>query len=97
LVIVYIEIPIDRNSKRSKLDACVSADGAAMRPFIIVNRVTLDPELILAGYTSDVVLLVHQPHSFMARNLFNKWAKEVFFQLYHLNDCNRTIIRRRSS
>jgi hypothetical protein len=74
-----IEFPVDRNSKRSTLFACVSADGLAMKPFIIVNRLTLDADLLLAGYTSDVVLFVHQPHSFMTRQLFHKWAEEVFF------------------
>jgi hypothetical protein len=74
-----IAIPVDRNSKRFTLTACISADGQAMKPFVIINRVTINQKLLLAGYGPDVVRFVHQPHSFMTKRLFEKWTHEVFF------------------
>jgi hypothetical protein len=74
-----IDIPIDRNSKRSTLTACISADGAAMKFFIIVDRVTIDDQLRIAGYTPNFVKFVYQENAFMTKFLLDIWAKEVFF------------------
>jgi hypothetical protein len=32
-----IPVPIDRHSKRSTLTGCVSADGKALKPFVIID------------------------------------------------------------
>jgi hypothetical protein len=74
-----IPLPIDRNSKRSTLTACISPDGLALKPFVIIDRVTIDDQLLIAGYTPTVVKFVFQENAFMTKLLFDKWALEVFF------------------
>lgn len=73
-----ISIPEDRNSKRSTLVGCISADGNSFKPMIIVHRKTIDSDIKLAGYTEDRVLFACQEHGFMTTKLFNQWAKQIF-------------------
>jgi hypothetical protein len=40
-----VPVPVGRHSKRSRLTACVAADGHRMKPFLIVQRVTAEAEL----------------------------------------------------
>ena len=50
-----IKIPKDRNSKRVSLVGCIAADGEALKPMLIIPRKTIESELALYGYNSNVV------------------------------------------
>jgi hypothetical protein len=74
-----IPVPVDRNTKRSTLVACITADGFRFKPFIIVDRVTAEKELPMYGYHARNVALNFQENAYMNTPLFEKWAHEVFF------------------
>jgi hypothetical protein len=73
-----IDIPLSRNCKRHTLTACIAGDGSVMKPYLIVNRKTIDRSLILKGHGNRNVMFVHQSHAFMTRALFDIWMKEIF-------------------
>jgi hypothetical protein len=72
-------IPVDRHTKRSSLAACICADGSSMKPFVIIDRLSIDERVVLAGYGPRVVEFVHQKNSYMTSLLFEKWADDIFF------------------
>jgi hypothetical protein len=74
-----IKVPKDRNSKRSTLVACISGDGSALKPLVIVHRKTYEQEVFLYGYNSRNALFAYQENSFMTTVLFEQWADEIFF------------------
>jgi hypothetical protein len=74
-----IEVPFDRHSKRSTLTACIAADGYRMKPFIIVDRVTMESEMTYYGYDQSNVVISSQPNAFMTTKLFELWGSKVFF------------------
>jgi hypothetical protein len=46
---------------------------------MIVDRVTMEADLALFGYSGDKVLMVTQQNAFMTTQLFDMWADQVFF------------------
>jgi hypothetical protein len=74
-----IKIPVDRNSKRSTLVGCIAADGASLRPLIIVDRKTMEEDLHLYGYSEEKCIIVSQKNAFMTSSLFEYWAETIFF------------------
>jgi hypothetical protein len=50
-----------------------------MKPFVIVDRATVEAEVGLCGYDSSNVCLGPQENAFMTTRLFELWAREVFF------------------
>jgi hypothetical protein len=50
-----------------------------MKPFVIVDRATVEAEVGLYGYDSSNVFLASQGNAFMTTRLFELWAREVFF------------------
>jgi hypothetical protein len=54
-------------------------DGKALKPSVIIDRVTLDDQLVLAGYGPKNVEFVTQKNAFMTMVLFEKWANDIFF------------------
>lgn len=74
-----IDIPVDRNSKRSTLLAVVSASGDTLKPMVILPRKTIEAELYEVGYTPDKVLAVYQENRLITTPLFELWAEEIFF------------------
>jgi hypothetical protein len=78
-----IFIPIDRHSKRSTLTGCISADGKVLKPYVIIDRVTVDDQLILSGYGPSTAEFVTQKNAFMTMVLFEKWAQDIFFPALH--------------
>jgi hypothetical protein len=75
-----ISVPVDRHTKRSTLTCCISADGQSLKPYIIIDRVSLDDQIILSGYGPQTAEFVMQKHAFMTMMLFDKWANDIFFQ-----------------
>jgi hypothetical protein len=40
-----VPVPVNCHTKRSTLTACIAADGYRMKPFVIVDRATMEPEV----------------------------------------------------
>jgi hypothetical protein len=74
-----IFIPIDRHSKRLTLTGCIRAVGKVLKPYVIIDRVTVDDQLILSGYGPSTAEFVTQKNAFMTMVLFDKWAQDIFF------------------
>jgi hypothetical protein len=51
----------------------------ALKPSVIVERVTGEDELNLLGYIPENIHLGYQPASFMTGKLFIDWAERIFF------------------
>jgi hypothetical protein len=49
-----------------------------MRPFLIVDRCTIERELADFGYNSSNCYLVHSENAFMTKTLFELWGEKVF-------------------
>jgi hypothetical protein len=67
-----IPIPFDRSTKRATLVAAIAANGAALKPLIVVPRKTIETELILWGYDAQNVVFYYQEHGFITIKLFEK-------------------------
>jgi hypothetical protein len=50
-----------------------------MKPFVIVDRATVEAEVGLYGYDSSNVFLASQENAFMTTHLLELWARQVFF------------------
>jgi hypothetical protein len=74
-----VPLPVDRHVKRATLTACIAADGFRMRPFVIVDRKTMEKDLIYYGYDDSTVSIVSQENAFMTQKLFEIWAETIFF------------------
>jgi hypothetical protein len=74
-----IPVPVNRHSKRASMVACIAADGYRMKPFIILERKTIETDIVLYGYSQFNVSMVHQENAFMTAALFDRWSDEVFF------------------
>jgi hypothetical protein len=74
-----VNVPVRRHSKRSTIVGCIARDGGVMRCVMIVDRVTMEADLALFGYSGDKVLMVTQQNAFMTTALFDMWVNEVFF------------------
>jgi hypothetical protein len=72
-----IEIPIDRDVKRSSLLVCIAADGAYLKLLLILPRKTIEKELFEQGITEESARFVYQEHNFTTTILFNDWSQGV--------------------
>jgi hypothetical protein len=72
-------IPVNRHVKRATLTACIGADGFRMRPFLTVDRRTIEKELAYYAYDESNVCIVSQENTFMTHKLFEVWDQKVFF------------------
>jgi hypothetical protein len=50
-----------------------------MKPFLIINRLTIEAELAIFGHDRANVCIVSQEKAFMTHCLFELWGREVFF------------------
>ena len=73
-----IPVPVTRTEKRATLVAAICADGSAMRPMVILQRQTVEEELLVRGYTGDKVHFARSEKGFMTTFLFNEWAEKTF-------------------
>ena len=74
-----IPVPVTRAEKRATLIAAIAADGTALRPMVVVQRETVEAELLLRGYTLDKVYLRRSDTGFVNTELFLDWGREIFF------------------
>ena len=73
-----IPVGITRAEKRATLIACVSADGSAVKPLVVLQRQTIEAELLTRGYTADKVVLARSAKGFVTTELFLQWCEHVF-------------------
>lgn len=73
-----IPVPVTRREKRATLLAGIVADGTALKPMVVLPRVTLDEELLLLGYTPDRFHYGYSPTGFMNKHLFAEWIHYSF-------------------
>ena len=59
---------------------CISGDGTALKPLIILPRKTIEEEVITFGYNTNHVLFAYQEHAFMTARLFEHWAESILFE-----------------
>ena len=74
-----IPTPVSRQEKRATLLAAVCADGYCLRPMVVLQRGTVERELLDLGYTDQVVAYGHSETGFMNSSLFLQWAERSFF------------------
>ena len=74
-----IPVPITRSEKRATLIAVVCADGTTLRPRVVVQRETIEQELLLRCYTLDKVQLTRSDTGYVNKELFIQWAKRSLF------------------
>ena len=74
-----VPVPISRAEKRATLLAGISADGTTLKPMLILQRDTLEAELILRGYTVNQIHFARSENGYMTTHLFNEWARHSFF------------------
>ena len=74
-----IPVGVTRTEKRATLIAAICADGMALRPMIVLQRETIEKELLLRGYTPDKVRLCRSDTGFVNSTLFLEWGKRCFF------------------
>lgn len=74
-----IPVGITRAEKRATLIAAIAADGSALRPMVVIQRETVEKELLLRGYTVDKVYLRRSDTGFVNTKLFLDWGREIFF------------------
>jgi hypothetical protein len=53
-----IVVLVDRHSKRATLFGFIAADGPTIRPMIVVERVMMEYDIRLAGYSSEKLMSV---------------------------------------
>lgn len=70
-----VPVGVTRTEKRATLIGAISADGTAIRPMIILQRETVEKELLLRGYTMDKVHLARSDTGFVNSRLFLEWGK----------------------
>jgi hypothetical protein len=47
------EVPFDRPSKRASMLGCITASRTSLKPMMIMQRSTAEPELFEVRYTPD--------------------------------------------
>jgi hypothetical protein len=67
-----VSIPADRTEKRATIVAGVAADGASLKPMIVLGRKTIANELDMLGYTPDKYTLVHQEKGFITKKTIHR-------------------------
>jgi hypothetical protein len=86
-----IPVPVDRNMKRPTMVAGVIVDGTALKPMIIVPRVTIERELLLSGYGSGKVIFEFQGNGFITIRLFEEWMSAVLIPSVQTKRASRDI------
>ena len=73
-----VGVPVSRAEKRATLLAGICADGSALKPLVIVQRDTLERELLVRGYTADKIMFETTEKGYMNTEVFIKWGKKCF-------------------
>ena len=73
-----IPTPVSRNEKHATLLAGICGDGHCLKPLIVLQRETMECELLQQGYTLDKVLYGRSTTGYMNSDLFLHWAEHSF-------------------
>ena len=73
-----VPAPVTRAEKRATLLAGICADGHCLKPLLILQRDTMEAELLQLGYTVDKVHYARSETGFMNTRLFLDWAEHTF-------------------
>ena len=73
-----IPAPVTRAEKRATLLAGICADGHCLKPLLILQRDTMEAELLQLGYTVDKVHYARSDTGFMNTRIFLDWAEHTF-------------------
>ena len=74
-----VPAPVTRAEKRATLLAGICADGHCLKPLLILQRDTMEAELLQLGYTVDKVHYARSETGFMNTRLFLDWASTRFY------------------
>lgn len=75
-----VPVPVTRAEKRATMIGAICADGTALRPMIILQRETVEMELLLRGYTTEKVYLARSDTGFVNSKLFLEWEERLSSQ-----------------
>lgn len=70
------DIEIDHHT----MIAAIVADGSYVKPLIVIQRDTIDTELIQLGYTYDKVLFSKSDTGYINSKIFKKWLIECYIK-----------------
>lgn len=73
-----IPTPVSRNEKHATLLAGICGDGHCLRPLLVLQRETMECELLQLGYTLDKVIYERSTTGYMNSDLFLFWAEHSF-------------------
>ena len=73
-----VPTPVSRAEKHATLLAGICADGYCLKPMLVLQRDTMERELLRLGYTIDKVCYGHSETGFMNTALFLFWAEHAF-------------------
>ena len=73
-----IPTPVSRNEKHATLLAGICGDGHCLRPLLVLQRETMECELLQLGYTLDKVIYGRSTTGYMNSDLFLFWAEHSF-------------------
>jgi len=71
-----ISYPVVRSGKRATVLVAISLDGERIRPLVVVQRKTIDSELISSGYFERTDFAAAES-GFVNRNIFISWLRET--------------------
>ena len=69
--------PVSRSERRATFLSCIAAAGNRLKPLVIVPRKTLDSELLIHGYSSDIVVFAHSETGYITSSIFEDYIAEV--------------------
>lgn len=70
---------VDRGAKKCTMLAGIFGDGTTLKPFIIIERKTIEMELLLEGYSPRKYHFVYQEKAYITMQSFHLWAKDILF------------------
>lgn len=69
----------NQSVSRNSLIAGIFADGTYTKPLIVIDRKTIEEELIVQGYNESIVAFKFRSNGFIDTQIFNDWADEILF------------------
>ncbi|OHT00012.1 hypothetical protein TRFO_33435 [Tritrichomonas foetus] len=74
-----VYVPVDRKIKRTTMLSCVCGDGESLKPLLVLQRKTIERELLYEGINGDDVECVCTENGFMLSNLFTHLRIKFIF------------------
>lgn len=72
-----VPVPITRGEKRATLIGAICGDGHALKPMVVLQRETIEAELLIRGYTTDKVIFARSDKGFVTTKLFTRWGRQA--------------------